>query len=74
MTEYKLTFEIFGQKRRCSIKANSIEESKTILLEQVKKQVLVLNVEFTSHEQPIDDVRSAEEALAKIFGIDINKI
>jgi hypothetical protein len=65
--EYKLTFEIFGQKRRCSIMARSIEEAKIILLEQVKKQVVVLKSEYTEPEvlQKHDEDM---EMLSKIFG------
>jgi tRNA1(Val) A37 N6-methylase TrmN6 len=65
--EYKITFEIFGQKRKCSIMARSIEEAKLILLEQVKKQVVVLKSEYT---QPDTDKQYNEaiDELSKIFG------
>ena len=64
--EYKITFEIFGQKRRCSIMARSIEEAKIILLEQVKKQVVVLKSEYTEPE--VGDSQEAYDELSKIFG------
>jgi hypothetical protein len=64
--EYKLTFEIFGQKRRCSIMARSIEEAKIILLEQIKKQVVVLKSEYTEPEALHS--KEAYDELSKIFG------
>ena len=64
--EYKITFEIFGQKRRCSIMARSVEEAKIILLEQVKKQVVVLKSEYTEPE--MRHSKEAYDELSKIFG------
>ena len=45
--------------------ARSIEEAKTILLEQVKKQVVILKSEYTEPEQQYNE---AIDDLAKMFG------
>lgn len=72
LTEYKITFEIFGQKRKCSIMARSIEEAKAIMLEHVKKQVIVPKAECTSPEyeqpNPAHGIDNPTDMLSKMFG------
>jgi len=68
--EYKITFEVFGQKRKCSIMANSTIEAKRILFEQIAKQVVILGTDYTMPA-------SAEKALSdleKMFGFSPDKI
>ncbi len=62
--EYKITFEIFGQKRKCSIMANSTAEAKRILLNQIEKQVKILETDYIMPES----ARQGLDALENIFG------